>query len=228
MTAAMDNCRLVTGRVDEDGRLDPACLLINRRAWDQLEPEARISARRATTACRVAARAAGTGPAAVGCRRRCRSMWTCNTGEGDIYAWLAALDDVTAAGPQEPAIEASLAFLRNVPDRVDAPKKIFVFNSETDADFPQLRYRPGLDTAFVLASGFKANRILQTLGFRDGTRVVTYDYSAPALMLRRLIDRRSGTAPDFAVFFASRADGIDANSRPGSISARRRGQGPRR
>jgi hypothetical protein len=122
---------------------------------------------------------------------------------------MAALDDVTTAGPQDALIEPALAFLRNIPDREDAPKKIFVFNSENDADLPQLRHRPGIDTAFVLASGFKTNRILETLGFHDGTKIVVYDYSAPALMLRRMMVE-DWDGRNFAAFFMAARPRIDA------------------
>ena len=45
-------------------------------------------------------------------------------------------------------------------------------------------------SAFVLGSGFKANRLLESLGFGLGTHVVHYDYSAPALSLRKLMLER--------------------------------------
>ena len=66
------------------------------------------------------------------------------------------MDDLTLA-PDGPAtgdakLQATLNFLRNIPDRNGAPKKVFIFNSESDADLPQQRHRPGLDTAFMLAS----------------------------------------------------------------------------
>jgi len=107
---------------------------------------------------------------------------------GDTAEWVTALADVFAAPPtQDAQLERILHFLRNTPDKVGAAKKVFVFNSENDADIPHLKYKAGIDRAFVLASAFKANRILETLGFHAGTEVVTYDYSAPALALRRRV-----------------------------------------
>ena len=200
MQEAFGSCRLVMGNVQNGGTLDPNCLLVNRRAWEALGRPGF-----AATAAGVApppGQAAQPWSAAVA-----KSSMTVRT-DGDVFAWLAALDDVTAATP-DPAMEPTLAFLRNAPDKEGAPKKIFVFNSETDADFPQLRYRPGIDCAFVLASGFKTNRILETLGFHDGTKVVHYDYSAPALMLRRaMVENWDGR--DFAGFFANLRPRIDA------------------
>ncbi len=197
---ALDACRLVTGNVQGDGTLDPNYLLINRRAWEALgRPSFAATPAGVTLPPRQTAQAWSDAVT--------KSCMTVRTG-GDVFAWFAALDDVTA--PQsDPALEPTLAFLRNAPDKEGAPKKIFVFNSENDADLPQLRYRPGIDCAFVLASGFKTNRILETLGFHDATKVVHYDYSAPALMLRRaMVETWDGR--DFAAFFMAVRPRIDA------------------
>ncbi len=202
---ALAACRLVTGNLRADGTLDPNCLLINRRAWEALgRPSFAVSPAGVTLPAGQSAQ-----PWSEAVTKACMTVRT----EGDVFAWLTALDDVTATpssnlGP-DPVLDATLAFLRNAPDKEGAPKKIFVFNSENDADFPQLRYRPGIDCAFVLASGFKANRILETLGFHDATKVVHYDYSAPALMLRRaMVEDWDGR--DFAAFFLAMRPRIDA------------------
>jgi hypothetical protein len=120
---------------------------------------------------------------------------------GDTKEWIKALADVTAApATQDAQLERILNFLRNTPDKVGADKKVFVFNSEGDADIPNLKYSKGVDRAFVLASGFKANRLLESVGFHGGTEVVTYDYSAPALALRqRAIETWDGR--DYGAFF---------------------------
>lgn len=200
MQDALEACRLVTGNVRSDGALDPNCLLVNRRAWEGLgRPSFAAAAAGVTVPPRQAAQ-----PWSDAIIDACMTVRT----DGDVFAWLAALDDVTAA-PPDPAMDSTLAFLRNVPDKEGAPRKIFVFNSENDADFPQLRYRPGIDCAFVLASGFKTNRILETLGFHAATRVVHYDYSAPALMLRRAMVE-SWDGRDFAGFFLAMRPRIDA------------------
>jgi hypothetical protein len=201
VSEAMDTCRFVTATARADGTLDPNRILINRRAWE-------VRGRpRFDTAQGGIVMPAGEAPQAWS-EAVTKATWTCRT-DGDVFAWLAALDDVTTAEPQDEAMEATLAFLRNVPDRAGAAKKIFVFNSENDADLPNLRYRPGLDTAFMLASGFKTNRILETLGFHDRTKIVVYDYSAPALLLRRMMVE-DWDGRDFAGFFANARPRIDA------------------
>jgi len=129
---------------------------------------------------------------------------------GDIMTWSAALSDVTTAPEtDDKMLKMMLDFLRNTPNRFDAPDWVFVFNSESDIDIPLLRYRKGLDTAFVLASGFKANRILETTGFHDATKVVVYDYSKPALELKRLMVQE-WDGRDYAAFFAQARPRVDA------------------
>lgn len=201
---ALEACGLITGNVQSGGTVDPNCLLINRRAWEALGRPSFA----ATPASVTLPPGQTAQPWSDAIARSCMTVRT----KGDVFAWLAALDDVTVtpsgSGP-DPAMDAALAFLRNAPDKEGAPKKIFVFNSESDADFPHLRYRPGIDCAFVLASGFKANRLLETLGFHDATSVVHYDYSAPALMLRRaMVETWDGR--DFAAFFMAMRPRIDA------------------
>ena len=119
---------------------------------------------------------------------------------GDIAEWITALSNVPAAPPTTDAmLHQMVQFLRNTPDREGKAKHIFVFNSEPDVDVPRLTFRRGIDTAFMLASGFKTNRVLDTLGFHDKTHVVVYDYSAPALALRKMmVEEWDGN--DFAAF----------------------------
>jgi hypothetical protein len=129
---------------------------------------------------------------------------------GDTQQWITALLDVTKAETStDEQLNLTVDFLRNTPDKVNAPHKVFVFNSEGDADIPTLKYRGGLDRAFVLASGFKANRMLETFGFSPQAEVITYDYSAPALALRRLtIEEWDGK--NYGAFFAAAKPRIDA------------------
>jgi hypothetical protein len=198
MTAALDACDFVTGFVDED-RLAPRCLLVNRRTW---ESRGRPSLD-GLPAAPVASAVRPFDDAVATASHACAPV------DGDIFEWLGVLDDVTRGQSADPELQAALAFLRNTPDRADAPRKVFVFNSESDDDLPQLRVRPGLDCAFVLASGFKANRILETLGFHAGTHVITYDYSAPALALRKMmVERWDGQ--DLARFFQEARPAVDA------------------
>ena len=129
---------------------------------------------------------------------------------GDADEWKHALTDVIAAPPTEDKMLGEiLTFLRRTPSRHDAPNWVFVFNSETDTDIPTLKFRDGLDSVFMLASGFKTNRILETIGFHDRTKVVHYDYSKPALMLREIMVTE-WDGEDFAGFFAAAKPRIDA------------------
>jgi hypothetical protein len=108
-------------------------------------------------------------------------------------------------------LQMMIDFLRATPSHFDAPNWVFVFNSESDVDIPIMRFRNGLDTAFMLASGFKTNRILETLGFHDQTHVVVYDYSKPSLLLRRrMVENWDGK--DFAGFLAAAMPAVDAAS----------------
>lgn len=114
-----------------------------------------------------------------------------------------------ADGGGDEQLSLTIEFLRNTPDKQGAPHKVFVFNSEGDADIPTLNYKNGIDRAFVLASGFKANRMLETFGFGPGTEVITYDYSAPALALRRMmIEEWDGR--NYGGFFTAAKPRIDA------------------
>lgn len=122
----------------------------------------------------------------------------------DIGAWREALlDNVVAPRPTAPAgLRAYLDVLcTRFMANADHPP-VFVFNSEADFDLPVLSVRPGLDTAFVLAAGFKSNRILETIGYHENTDVVFYDYSAAALALKRLtVEEWDGA--DFGAFFTA-------------------------
>ena len=130
---------------------------------------------------------------------------------GDAKQWMTTLANVLKAPlPSGDAqLDRIVEFLRNTPDKQDAPRKVFVFNSESDADIPCLKFKAGLDRAFVLASGFKTNRMLETLGFSPATEIVVYDYSAPALALRRLmVEEWDGH--DYGAFFMAAKPRIDA------------------
>ena len=122
----------------------------------------------------------------------------------DIGTWRADLTGAVltapAAGPA--GLRAYVETLRRrFMANADSPP-VFVFNSEADLDIPVISLRNGVDAAFVLAAGFKSNRILETLGFHDGTDVVFYDYSAAALALKELsVEEWDGT--DFGGFFTA-------------------------
>ncbi len=204
-------------------------MLINRRAWEKLgrpaygtpaSGEKTLAVANGTSAAvegrfghgwnaLSTARAAGMAVQSWPEKMQ-KFMWHCDAHGADLFAWITGLDDLTRpAAITDEKLRRTIEHLRNIPDRADAPKKVFAFNSESDAEFPQLRYRPGIDTAFVLASGFKVNRILETFGFHERTKVVTYDYSAPALALRRMMIAE-WDGEDFAAFFAAARPRIDA------------------
>jgi len=120
----------------------------------------------------------------------------------DLGGWRdALLDGIVMPRPAAPAplrdyLQALAMRVVPAPDS----RPVFVFNSEADVDIPRAGVTPGLDTAFVLASGFKSNRILESFGFHEQTTVVFYDYSAPALALKRLtVEEWDGA--DFGAFF---------------------------
>lgn len=232
MKDALDRCAFLTGEVMTDGpypSLHDGCVLINRRAWERLERPAfgtpttgdktlvgadskptAVSGRFGHGWSALAASYAAGIPVQAWPETMSRFTWHCDAHGADLFEWLTGLDDLTRAGTAaDEKLRRTVEYLRNIPDRADAPKKVFAFNSESDAEFPQLRYRPGLDTAFVLASGFKVNRILETFGFHERTKIVTYDYSTPALALRKMmIEEWDGD--DFATFFAAARTRIDA------------------
>lgn len=66
---------------------------------------------------------------------------------------------------------------------------VFVWNLESykDVEQPPVEFSPPLTALYTVAAGFKPNRILQTHGFDERTRVVVFDYSRPGLQFRRLL-----------------------------------------
>lgn len=107
---------------------------------------------------------------------------------GRLQEWLDALNDIrNAPDTDDEMLSQIVSFLRNTPDRHDAPKKIFLFNTEHDVDIPNLYFSKGIDRAFLLASGFKGNRILDKVGIGPNTQIVIYDYSEPSLKFRQMM-----------------------------------------
>jgi hypothetical protein len=74
----------------------------------------------------------------------------------------------------------------------NARRGVFLWNIESYADIevPGDGFVPPVSTLYSVAAGFKPNRILQTHGFTDRTRVVYFDYSQPALDVRRFMVSR--------------------------------------
>ncbi|TAL02722.1 MAG: hypothetical protein EPO08_06215 [Rhodospirillaceae bacterium] len=236
LKAELERCAFLTGTVVHDSAyhaLNPSCILVNRRAWEQLGRPAFGAPHRGREAVALpqsgstpthldpagqqsavethfgygwnaisASLAAGLPVAAWPDQMR-RWMIDHDPYAGNVAEWIMDLDDVmNAPKPEDGELASMLAFLTKTPDPVGSAKSVFVYNSEAYADIPNLRYRPGLDSAFVLASGFKANRMLENFGFHDNTHVIVYDYSAPAVALRRMmVEEWNGT--DFGRFMTA-------------------------
>lgn len=81
------------------------------------------------------------------------------------------------------------------------PQGVFSWNLESYADVenPPEHFAPPIQALYTVAAGFKPNRILETHGFDERTRMVVFDYSRPGLAFRRLLHERwDGTDyPDF-------------------------------
>lgn len=69
----------------------------------------------------------------------------------------------------------------------DSQRGIFILNFESylDVETPPADFTGPLRALYSVAAGFKSNRILETHGFEDGTRVVYFDYSAAGLEFRK-------------------------------------------
>jgi len=82
-----------------------------------------------------------------------------------------------------------------------ARKGVFLFNIESydDVETPPNAFRSPVSSLYSVASGFKPNRILQTHGFDESTRVVYFDYSPNALQIKKcLVEEWDGEGfPDF-------------------------------
>jgi hypothetical protein len=82
------------------------------------------------------------------------------------------------------------AFLKEVQRQVvNAARGIFLWNLEPydDVGTPPRGFEPPITTLYSVASGFKPNMILESLGFDAQTRVVFLDYSTSALEVKRLL-----------------------------------------
>ena len=68
-----------------------------------------------------------------------------------------------------------------------ARRGVFLWNIESYADIetPRDDFPAPVSTLYSVAAGFKPNRILHTHGFTDNTKVVFFDYSRPALEIKK-------------------------------------------
>ena len=69
----------------------------------------------------------------------------------------------------------------------NAKRGVFLINIEpyTDIDHPPVAPWGPISTLYSVAAGFKPNRILQTHGFDQNTRIVFFDYSPNALEIKK-------------------------------------------
>lgn len=88
------------------------------------------------------------------------------------------------------------AFLSSIASQVSSARRgVFLWNIESYADVetPPEVWRGPVSTLYSVSSGFKPNRILETHGFDESSRVVYFDYSERALEIRRfMIDEWNG------------------------------------
>jgi hypothetical protein len=109
-------------------------------------------------------------------------------------AFLKYIDkDIKRYVREDPHVELSqdqISFLDSVSVQTQNAKRgVFLFNIEpyTDVDHPPVEPWGPVSTIYSVAAGFKPNRILQTHGFNENTRVVFFDYSPNALKIRKTI-----------------------------------------
>jgi hypothetical protein len=71
----------------------------------------------------------------------------------------------------------------------NARQGVFLWNIESYADIetPRDDFPSPVSTLYSVAAGFKPNRVLQTHGFTEDTRVVFFDYSPAALEIRKCL-----------------------------------------
>ena len=77
----------------------------------------------------------------------------------------------------------------------NARRGVFLWNIESYADVeaPREDWPSPVSTLYSVAAGFKPNRMLQTHGFAEDTKVVFFDYSPAALEIRKcLVDQWDG------------------------------------
>ena len=81
-------------------------------------------------------------------------------------------------------------FLRTVQTQTaNARRGVFLLNIESHADveLPRSTFAGPVSSLYSVAAGFKPNRILQTHGMADASRVVFFDYSRNALAVRKVM-----------------------------------------
>lgn len=85
------------------------------------------------------------------------------------------------------AVNAFLCEIRSAAQ--NSSRGVFLLNFEpySDIETPPPDFKPPLSVLYSVAAGLKPNRILETHGFHENTRVVIFDYSSSGLEFRRLL-----------------------------------------
>lgn len=77
-------------------------------------------------------------------------------------------------------------FLKRIENQIaHAQQGVFLWNIESYQDLMPSQGDESLQALYSVAAGFKPNRILETHGFDTDTRVIFFDYSQPALNIRK-------------------------------------------
>ena len=100
-------------------------------------------------------------------------------------------DEIRTFSTEEAGLDPPTAeFLEEVQRQVlNAPRGVFLWNLEPydDVTTPPHGFEAPMATLYSVASGFKPNAILESLGFDEDTRVVFFDCSAAALEVKRTL-----------------------------------------
>jgi hypothetical protein len=122
----------------------------------------------------------------------------------DLRAWEAAgrppvdAHPLTAIGPElspylidlQSDLSGSEAFLAGLEALCEkAARGVFVLNYEPyrDVETPPAGFEAPVSVLYSVAAGLKPNRILETHGFDERTRVVFFDYSREGLLFRQML-----------------------------------------
>jgi hypothetical protein len=120
----------------------------------------------------------------------CLSLGRLSPEEGSRLARYLG-DGIRSFSEEEASLDPRIAvFLQEVQQQVlNAPRGVFLWNLEPydDVRTPPTGFDPPISTLYSVASGFKPNMILESLGFDARTRVVFFDCSTRALEVKRLL-----------------------------------------
>ena len=155
---------------------DDDCLLVDVRRWEELgRPDIR---RPLVDDAREAS------------EEHCLSLGRISPEHGSLLAPYLG-DGIRSFSEEETSLDPRIAvFLREVQQQVlNAPRGVFLWNLEPydDVRTPPTGFDPPISTLYSVASGFKPNMILESLGFDTRTRVVFFDCSTRALEVKRLL-----------------------------------------